>query len=383
LNHGAGECGVPGKTSRILWAALLLLSAQAAQAQAPKQSTQIVRSAFIPDCGAKPGALFCRAPLAFLYAEADRRLGASDLVYWVDGQTLNIAARSPTTEARLTGTIQEGLAPMSTVGSLWGASYQVPQLDRSIFEIGLAGRPAAPVLVYRGPLAPAAPPSNATLKGGLEVVEMSSAALGGPRKVSVYTPPGTPPKGGWPTVITGDGQAIAPYVAMIDAMIERRDIQPVVVAAIWSGTNGGEYLRGHDPDAYARHAMFVQREVLPMLERRFHITRDAGRRLLFGTDNGGDWAVQAALRDPATASNVAAFSVSGLSEPPFRSGRRLHLQMTAGAYEGPFLRGSRQICSLASASGTPCKLEVTYSGHAPLIWQAELAKALKTVFPVR
>ncbi|MDB5460314.1 MAG: esterase [Caulobacteraceae bacterium] len=374
---------MPGETSRYLSVALFLSLASTAQAQAPKQSTQIVRSAFIPDCGPKPGALFCRAPLAFLYAEAERRLGGSDLVYWIDGQTLNIAARSPTAEARLTGTIQEGLAPMSTVGSLWGASYQAPQLDRSIFEIGLAGRPDGTTLVYRGPLAPPAPPSNATLKGKLEVVEVDSAALGGPRKVTVYTPPGAPPTGGWPAVITADGQAIAPYVAMIDAMIERREIRPVAVAALWSGTNGGEYLRGHDPDAYSRHAMFVQREALPMLERRFHVTHDAGRRLLFGTDNGGDWAVQAALRDPTTASNVAAFSVSGLSEPPFRSGRRLHLQMTAGAYEGPFLRGSRQICSLASASGTPCKLEVTYSGHAPLIWQAELAKALKAVFPPR
>jgi len=371
---------VPGKISRNLCAGLFMATlACAAEAQAPQQSTRIVRSAFIPDCGGPGDGALCRAPLAFRYEEAEQRLGAAVLVYWTSGKTLNIAARSPTVEANLTGTIQEGLAPMSTSGSLWGATYQIPQLDKSIIEMSLDGKP--PTLAYRGPQAPPAPPSNPALKGKLETVEIKSAALSAPRKASVYIPPGAAPKGGWPVVIAADGEAIEPYLAVIDALIERREIQPVAVVAIWSGTYGGEYLRGQDPDAYGRHAMFVQREVLPMALSRFGVTRDPARRMLFGYGNGGDWAVQAALRDPGMAKNVAAFSVSGLSEPPFRSGKSLHLHMAAGAYEGPYLKGSRQICSLASASGTPCALEVTYSGHAPLIWQADLAKALKAVFP--
>jgi enterochelin esterase-like enzyme len=212
-------------------------------------------------------------------------------------------------------------------------------------------------------------------------VELKSAALGAVRKIAVYTPPGSAPKGGWPILIAANGEDIAPYVAMVDAMIEQHRMQPIVVAGIWSGPSSGEYLRVKDPDAWGRHAMFVQREVLPMLETRFGVTRDPGRRMLFGVGNGGDWAVQAALRDPGTGHNVAAFSVSGLSEPPFRSGRTLHLRMAAGAYEGAYLRGSRLICSLASASGTPCTLEIAYGGHAPMIWETALAKALTAVFP--
>jgi enterochelin esterase-like enzyme len=372
---------VPGYISRNLCAGMLIAAlASAVEAQAPQQSTRIVRSAFIPDCGGASDGALCRAPLAFRYEEAERRLGAQDLAYWTDGKTLNIAARSVTAEASLTGTFREGLAPMSTSGSLWGATYHVAQLDRAVIEMSLDGKPTA--LVWRGPRAPPAPPSNAVLKGKLEVVEIKSAALSAPRKVSVYIPPGAAPKGGWPVLIAANGEAIEPYLAVVDALIERREIQPVAVVALWSGSNGGEYLRGQDPDAYGRHAMFVQREVLPMALSRFGVTRDPARRMLFGTGNGGDWAVQAALRDPDMAKNVAAFSVSGLSEPPFRSGKSLHLHMAAGAYEAPYLKGSRQICSLASASGTLCALEVTYSGHAPLIWQADLAKALKTVFPI-
>ena len=376
---------IPGKPHRNLCAALLLAAlSSAAQAQAPAQSTRILRSPFIPDCGAAANGDLCRAPPAFRYEEADQRLGGSNLVYWTDGRILNIAARSPTAQAQLSGTIQEGLQPMSTTGSLWGATYQVAQLDRSIFEMRLGAQASdAPALVYRGPEAPPAPPSNPALKGRLEVVEVNSAALGNPRKVSVYTPPGPVPKGGWPAVIAANGEAIEPYVAMIDALIERREIRPVAVVAIWAGGGGGEYLRGRDPDAYARHAMFVQREALPMAEKRFDITHDAGRRLLFGYGAGGDWAVQTALREPQTARAVAAFSVAGQSEPPFRSGRSLHLYMAAGDYDGPFLKGSRQVCSLASASGTPCVLDVAYAGHGGLVWQAQLAKVLRTVFPAR
>jgi hypothetical protein len=318
------ECGVPGKSSRFVYGAAVLLAAFAARAQAPKQSTEIVRSAFIPDCGPAPDPVICRAAPAFLYAEAETRLGASDLAYWVDGKTLNIAARTATAEARLSGTFDEGLQPMSTVGSLWGATYRLADLDRAVIEIGLEGQNGPP-LVYRGARAPPAPPSNQGLTGRVETVEIRSAALGNIRKVTVYTPPGSAPKGGWPLVIAANGEDIGPYVGIADALIEQHQSQSVMVAAIWSGVSAGEYLRVKDPDAWGRHAMFVQREVLPLLETRFHATRDPARRLLFGTGNGGDWAVQAALRDPSTAHNVAAFSVSGLSEPPFRSGKTLHL----------------------------------------------------------
>jgi enterochelin esterase-like enzyme len=381
---------VPGKTSRNLFAALLLTLAPAAQAQAqaqaqaPAQSTRILRSPFIPDCGPVANGALCRAPLAFRYEEAERRLAGADLAYWTDGKTLNVVARSATEQAQLAGTIQEGLAPMSTSGSLWGAAYQAPQLERAVIEMRLGNAPAgAPALVYRGPQAPPAPPANAVLRGRLEVVEIKSAALGNVRKVSVYVPPGSAPRGGWPAVIATDGEAIEPYVAMIDALIERREIQPVAVVAIWPGAGAGEYLRGKDPDAYARHSMFVQREALPMAQKRFAVTADASRRLLFGAGNGGDWAVQTALREPQTARSVAAFSVTGASEPPFRSGKTLRLYMAAGAYDGPYLKGSRQVCSLASASGTPCTLQVDDAGHTALIWQTQLARVLKTVFPAK
>jgi enterochelin esterase-like enzyme len=364
-------------------------SAALAQAPAPAQSTVVRRSPFIPDCGPKPNPkiadAFCRAPLAFLYAEAERRLGSANLVYWTDGQRLNIAARSPTTHAELEGTIQEGLQPMSTIGSLWGATYQVPQLDKSLFEMRLSGQ-TGETLVYRGPRAPPPPPSNAVLKGRMEVVEIKSAALQATRKVTIYVPPGAAPKAGWPALITVGGAEIEPYLALIDALIEQKRIQPLVVVAVWDRpgeADGREYLRGKDPDAYIRHSMFVDREVMPIAVGRFGVTKDPARRLLFGVGDSGDWAVQTAARNPAMARSAAAFSVPGAAEAPFRQGRSLHLYMAAGAYEGPYLKGSRQTCSLASASGTPCVLEVAYAGHAPLIWQAELARVLRLVFPAR
>jgi len=77
---------------------------------------------------------------------------------------------------------------------------------------------------------------------------------------------------------------------------------------------------------------------------------------------------------------VAAFSPRGLSEFPFRN-RALRLYLQAGTYETPYLKGARSTCNLAGASNTVCRLDITDTGHAPLIWQAEWAKALVEAFP--
>jgi hypothetical protein len=80
------------------------------------------------------------------------------------------------------------------------------------------------------------------------------------------------------------------------------------------------------------------------------------------------------------AGTVAAFSPPGLQEFPFRN-KALHLRIASGLYDQPYLKGARTTCNLAGASGAPCALSVTASGHAPLIWQVEWARALKATFP--
>ena len=393
---------VQGLTLATVLAALL---SQAALAQTPPppvepaaiKTATVRRSAAIFACAPKtPPAEFCRSKPAFNAYDARERLGRNDFTLWIDGLNLNVAARSEAEAVDVTGTFDEGLSPLSVGLPFYGATYHLPDIDRAIVELRLRGQPAdQPALVFRGSEAPPAPPSNASLKGRVEVLDLQSAALGARRRVSVYIPPGAAPKDGWPTIIAADGDAIEPYMAILDALIERGEVRPVAMVAVWSGLDpadratGGlrsrEYLRRADANAYLRHAMFVRREVLPAVEKRFHLAAHPSERMLLGSAEGADWVLETAVRDPDMAQTVAAFSPPGFSDPAFRGGKGkgLRLYLAAGAYEGPFLKGARTLCNLAIASFVPCTLDVTASGHAPLAWQAEFAKVVKTVFPAR
>ena len=356
--------------------ALALLSALPAAALMPAAKSML-HSKFIDDCGDKllPDVL-CRLPVAFEADEAEAHLKGADLAYWIDGQTLNVAARAVADEAVLEGSIDEGMVPLSTRRPLWGAAYRLTAIDRSIVELNLRGRPDAKV-VYRGPNAPPPPPASATLVGKLERVDIKSAAIGD-RRIEIYVPPGRAPAGGWPVVIAAGIEDIAPYAAIADALIQQRQVRPVAIVSL--GDGDGRFLRSRDPDAFSRHNMFVRREALPLAEKRFHVATATRDRMLLGVGAGGDWALDLVAHDPTIAAQVAAFSPPGLAEFPFRN-KALKLYLQAGAYEPPYLKGARTTCNLAGASNAVCRLDVTDTGHAPLIWQAEWAKVLREALP--
>lgn len=366
----------------------------AAFAQPPVKTAIVRRSAFVFDCSGGGG--FCRDKTAFNAYDARDRLGQDDFTLWVDGQNLNVAARSQADEVQIEGSFQEGLSPLSIGLPYFGATYRLPDIDKAVIELRVKGQGAErPSLVFRGPQAPPAPPANARLIGRLQVVQMQSRALQAARNVSIYLPPGRPPKGGWPTIIAADGDAIEPFVAILDALIERRDIRPVALMATWPGLDaadraqGGlrarEYLRKADAVSWDRHTAFVLREALPMAQKRFGVTAGARERMLFGYGEGADWVLEAAARHSDLAQTVAAVSPSDASEPPFRggAGKDMRLYISAGLYEGPYLKGARTLCNLATASFVPCTLDITATGHAPLAWQDAFAKAVRRTFPAK
>jgi hypothetical protein len=356
--------------------ALLSIAPAAAQMPAPKA---MLHSKSINDCGPRPVPdEMCRLPVVFEADEAQMHLDGNDLAYWIDGQTLNIAARAMADEAVLEGSVDEGMTPLSTRRPIWGAAYRLTAIDKAIVELKLRGHPEAQ-FVYRGPNAPPPPPTNAPLAGHLETVEIKSGAVG-PRKIQVYVPPGKAPAGGWPVVIAAGIDDLGPYAAIADALIQVHQARPVAVVSL--GTGEGQYLRGRDPDAFIRHNMFVRREALPLVEERFHLASGADSRMLWGIGAGGDWALDTVARDASAAAQVAAFSPPGLTEFPFRN-RKLKLYLQAGSFEPPYAKGARSTCNLAGASFATCRLDITNSGHAPLIWQAEWAKVLKEAFPAK
>lgn len=370
------------KAGRALAVALVLLAGPDfmtkswAQMPAPRA---MLHSTWIVDCGPKPlpGEL-CRLPVAFEADDAEKHLDGKDLVYWIEGDTLNIAARAFADEAVLEGSFDEGMTPLSTRRPMWGAAYRLTEIDKAIVELRLRGHPGAEI-VYRGPKAPPAPAMNEPLAGRLQTFDIKSAALG-PRKLQLYVPPGRTPAGGWPVVIAAGVEDIGSYAAIADALIQRRQARPVAIISL--GPGEGEYLRHKDPNAFYSFQMFLRREAMPLVDRQVKLSERPEDRLLFGIGAGGDWALDAVTHDGPMAAQVAAFSPPGLAEFPFRN-KLLKLWLQAGSYEAPYAKGARSTCNLASASFAACKLDITPSGHAPLIWQAEWAKVLKAAMPAR
>jgi enterochelin esterase-like enzyme len=364
------------QAGRALAVALLLATPALAQMPTPKA---MLHSTWITDCGPKPlPGEMCRLPVAFEADDAEKHLDGKDLVYWIEGDTLNIAARAFADEAVLEGSFDEGMTPLSTRRPTWGAVYRLTEIDKAIIELKLRGHPGAE-FVYRGPKAPAAPAISAPLAGKLDTLDVNSAALGA-RKLQLYVPPGRAPAGGWPVVIAAGVDDIAPYAAITDALIQKHQARPVAIVSLGAGE--GQYLRHKDPNAFYSFQMFLRREAMPLVEKQVKLSSEPQDRLLFGIGAGGDWALDAVTHDGPMAAQVAAFSPPGLAEFPFRN-KQLKLWLQAGSYEAPYLKGARTTCNLAAASFAVCKLDVTASGHAPLIWQAEWAKVLKETMPAK
>jgi hypothetical protein len=152
----------------------------------------------------------------------------------------------------------------------------------------------------------------------------------------------------------------------------------MAIVSLGSGEN--QYLRSKDANAFYTHQLFLKREVLPLVEKQVRLSQRPQDRMLLGIGAGGDWAMDLVTHDGAMAQMAAGFSLPGLTEFPFRS-KELKVWLQGGAYEPPYAKGARSTCNLASASFADCRLDLTYSGHAPLVWQAEWAKVLKEAFP--
>jgi hypothetical protein len=342
----------------------------------------MLQSKWIVDCGPTPVAgEMCRLPVPFEAEDAQKHLDGKDLVYWIDGQTLNVAARTAPTaiDSVLEGSVEEGMTPLSTRRPLWGAAFRLTEIDKAIVELKLRGRAGAEV-VYRGPNAPRPPAASATLAGRLEALNVKGAALGGQPKPQLYIPAGKAPAGGWPVVIVAGVEDLQPYAAIADALIQQRQVRPLAIVSLGSGE--GQYLRSKDANAFFTQQLFLKRELLPLVEKRTKLSPRPQDRMLLGVGAGGDFAMDLVTHDGAMAQMAAGLSLPGLTEFPFRN-KELKVWLQGGAYEPPYAKGARSTCNLASASFADCRLDITYSGHAPLIWQAEWAKVLTEAFSAK
>jgi hypothetical protein len=128
------------------------------------------------------------------------RLGNTPLAAWAEDDILHVLWRGQADEVHLAAGIQPQLWPVQGAMDLWEASVRIRRLAEAVITIAVLPRRAdddqgsqiSDKLVWRGPQASALLPTAASLAGAITEQVLDSAALGAPRAVTVYHPPGQP-----------------------------------------------------------------------------------------------------------------------------------------------------------------------------------------------
>jgi enterochelin esterase-like enzyme len=131
------------------------------------------------------------------------------------------------------------------------------------------------------------------------------------RKVSVYVPRQYVPGMAAPFIVGMDGPDPALFTAL-DSLIAQKRVPAMIAISI--GNGGGDAQgsqRGLEYDTMSpRYAQFVETEVLPRVERDYHVrlTRDPNGRATMGTSSGGSAALIMAWYRPDLYRRVLTYS---------------------------------------------------------------------------
>lgn len=158
-------------------------------------------------------------------------------------------------------------------------------------------------------------PRPGVARGAVIQATLRSAALGGRRRVWVYRPAGVP-VAGLPLLVVFDGFLSLKVLRMptvLDGLIAAGRIPPLV--AVFVNSPNGER-RNRELRPTRPIVDFVIRELMPWVRRRWPVTDDPSRRIIYGASLGGLAACYVGLRAPHEFGAVIAQSGSFWWSPP-------------------------------------------------------------------
>ena len=240
-------------------------------------------------------------------------------------------------------------------------------------------------------------PDPGARRGSLEELSLESRQLGR-RRVQLYLPARFRRSRRYGLLVLHDGGDYLRYAQLqfvLDNLIHRLEIPPLVVALLDSPDRLGEYV-GCDA-----HADFVALELLPALGARLPLDSDPALRGVMGASLGGVAALHAAWRHPGTfgrlllQSGSFAFTDIGANrrgpvfEPvvrfmnafradPGRPAERVYL--SCGIYES-LIYENRSLLPLLQAARLQVRLEEARDGHNWQNWRDRMRSGLTYLFP--
>ena len=233
-----------------------------------------------------------------------------------------------------------------------------------------------------------------------EIVErrLSSEIFGDVRPVSIYLPARFSDTRRYPLVVFHDGVDYLRFAnlrAVLDNLIHRLEIPPMVVALIQASDRMSEYA------ASDLHARFLLDELVPLLEHEFPLLEEPGDRALVGASFGAVAALHAAWTRPdrfgklLLQSGSFAFTdigdhdrgplfdpvvefVNAFRRDPRKPSDRIFL--SCGIYES-LIYYNRSLLPVLQKTGAEVRMVEAQDGHNWENWRDRLREGLTWLFP--
>jgi len=332
--------------------------------------------------------------------EADlmARWDAEGKPVWNDGEEITMVARSNEPGLLVTPVFQLPMWRVEGTDNLFAFTARVRRGDEAVLSYAFSPtrpdgmpqnpEPARPQGRWRGSNAGPEPArvENDDLAGSVIEHAVESDALGEPRKVTIYRPPNHDRREKLPVIYATDGAWFDSYARRLDPRIVDGTVpRIVVVAAHNAGFNmqvgnlrALEYLSGMDQDRFDRHARFFVTELSEWAEAELGVATERSGRAVFGTSDGGAFALTMGREFRSHFGTVFAFS-SGVppemnEQWPADESPQVHL--CAGVLEVPFHQSTAAWSAWLDHQGLNVHLTERVSGHDLIQWQEELPDAV-------
>ncbi len=237
-----------------------------------------------------------------------------------------------------------------------------------------------------------------TPQGTLVNLELASRAFGDRRTIRVWLPPGYRDYRRYRLMIVHDGDDYMRFSSLgivLENLMAALEIPPLVVAL----TNPHDRLREYANDP--RHAAHVVEEIIPELEKRFPLIREAAGRCLTGASFGGVASLSTAWRYPEIFGSLIlqsgsfAFTdigqhsrspvfdrvvefVNEFRRNPGKPAERIFL--SCGTYES-LIYENRSMAPFLQQLGIEVNFVEARDGHNWENWRDRLRDALSWIFP--
>ncbi|MBT8144519.1 MAG: enterochelin esterase [Gammaproteobacteria bacterium] len=240
-------------------------------------------------------------------------------------------------------------------------------------------------------------PNPLSRRGTLEEFHIASKHFGEPRRVQVYLPARYRPRRRYPLLVVHDGDdfaRFADYISVLDNLIHRLEVAPLIVAFPAPGDRTTEYA------ADDRHAGFVAEELLPEMMQRYPLDDHPEARGLMGASFGAVASLHTAWRNPGLfgrlmlLSGSFAFSdigphprgpafdpvvefINAFREKPLLPAQRIYL--SCGVYES-LIYENRSMLPLLRDTGARVSYAEARDGHNWENWRDRQRDGLSWLF---